>query len=142
MKAKQKRTVSLLIPYKKDGGEYFVYIQKRTKDAKRAPDMFGCFGGGIERDESPEEALIREIQEELTYTSVGIEYFGEYESERTKKFVYILEVDDRFEKEIRIKEGEYGKYFSENEIINEEKIIEHDRVIFQEVFKKLRGGEV
>lgn len=139
MEKKSKRLVSLLIPYKREGGEYVAYIQKRTKDAKRAPDMFGCFGGGVERDESPEEALIREIQEELTYTPVGYEYFGEYESERSKKFVYTLEIDDTFEKEIKVKEGEYGKYFSEEEITNEEKIIEHDRIILYDIFKKLKN---
>lgn len=139
MEEKEKRLLANLIPYKREGGIYFIYIQKRTEDAKRAPGMFGCFGGGIEHDENPEEALIREIWEELAYTPVGYEYFGEYESERNKKFVYILEVDDTFEKEIEVKEGEYGRYFSEDEIINEKKIIEHDRIVFQDVFKKLRN---
>lgn len=62
-----KRKVSLLIPYQTRRGKVFVFLQKRAKDAKRLPDYFGFFGGGIENNESSEEALKREILEELDF---------------------------------------------------------------------------
>ncbi len=42
-----------------------ILLQKRSKTAKRFPDTWGLFGGGLEQDELPEYALQREVLEEL-----------------------------------------------------------------------------
>lgn len=39
------------------------------------PDHWGLFGGAIEPGESPEQALVRELEEELGITPTGYRYF-------------------------------------------------------------------
>ena len=39
------------------------------------PDHWGLFGGAIEKDEDFEEALIRELGEELSYEFMSMSYF-------------------------------------------------------------------
>ena len=131
-----KREVSILIPYKDQGGKILVYLQKRAKDATRLPDYFGFFGGGIEENENSEEALVREIQEELTYALDSYEFLGRYDFPRSILHAFYLEVDDNFENEIKIEEGEYGKYFSAEEVRNEQKLIETDKIVLEDLFKK------
>ena len=58
-----KRFASIFL-YKKSG-EFL--LQHRTDDAPRNPGFWSIFGGGIEEGESPFEAVIREIKEELDY---------------------------------------------------------------------------
>ena len=50
--------------YNKEGK---VLLQHRTDDAPRQPGFWSAFGGGIEAGETPEEALRRELEEELEY---------------------------------------------------------------------------
>ena len=56
------RKVSTLMLYDKDSK---VLLQHRSKNAKRLPNYWGAFGGGIEEGETPEEALRRELLEEI-----------------------------------------------------------------------------
>jgi 8-oxo-dGTP pyrophosphatase MutT (NUDIX family) len=132
-----KRKVSLLIPYHIRQGKIFVFLQKRAKDAKRLPDYFGLFGGGIENNESSEEALKREILEELDFVPEEYKFFRFYDFEQGAKYVYILKVSDNFEKNIKILEGEYGKFFSEEDVLRESKLIDEDKVVLKDLYELL-----
>ena len=128
-----KRRVSVLIPFKIRQGKILVYLQKRSKDAPRLPDYFGFFGGGIEGNETSEEALRREIKEELDFTPIKYDFLGNYEFSDVM-YAYILEVDDDFEKGIKILEGEYGKFFSKENVLNEPKLIETDKLVLEHFY--------
>ncbi len=39
------------------------------------PKHWGCFGGGIDQGETAEEALIRELMEELGFSPASLKYF-------------------------------------------------------------------
>lgn len=135
-----KRKVSILLPYITNGSSLRVYLQKRSKDAERLPDYFGFFGGGIEEDESPEEALIREIREEMDFFPQGYVHFKTYEFGGSMKHIYLLRVDQDFESKIKILEGDYGKWFNEQEIINESKLIDTDKLVLREVYRFILYG--
>lgn len=142
MTTQQKRRVSLLIPCRhRDDGAWEVYLQKRSKDAPRLPDYFGLFGGGIENDETPEQALEREMQEELAFTPQGYKLFKISEPPRDIKYIFILEVRDNFEELIVVQEGEYGMFFTEAMMQQEVKFIEHDLVDLGELFAMLNTFE-
>lgn len=138
-----QRRCSIFVPYKKQGNDIVVYLQKRSADTKRLPDYFGFWGGGIQKSETPEKGLLREIKEEMDYVPSGYHFFGKYvfskkENYYSEKFVFVLEVEDNFENEIKVLEGEYGKYFNEKEAEKEPKLIEDDKVILRDIFKTLQ----
>lgn len=138
-KKQPKRLISILIPYRLNGDKFLVFLQKRSKNAKRLPDFFGFFGGGAENGENPEEALKREMIEEISFVPSGYIYLNEYDFPKSIKSIYYLEVGDEFEKQIEVKEGEYGKYFTEAEALNEPKLIEEDKIVLRDLFSKLRA---
>ncbi len=109
---KEKREMACLIPYKKGEGNFLFFMQKRSKDAERAPGVFGMFGGGMDEGESPEEGMLREVQEELTYVPVNHRYLSRYETAIGIYHIFIEEVADDFESNVKVNEGEYGKFLS------------------------------
>ncbi|MBU6388794.1 NUDIX domain-containing protein [Patescibacteria group bacterium] len=60
----EKRRSALIVLYTGDGK---ILLQHRSPDAPRSPNLWGCFGGGIEGDETPEQAVRRECFEEIEY---------------------------------------------------------------------------
>lgn len=135
------RKVSVLIPYKVKDGNIFVFLQKRADNAKILPGYLAFLGGKIEDGESPARALEREIQEELGFTLEGYELLGEYDfiDNRYLAHVYFLKIDDTFEQRIKIMEGDYGKFFSEGQVIKEPMMLESDKSIVKDLYKLLGG---
>jgi mutator protein MutT len=130
-----KRT-SEFIAYRFMNGEPVLFLQKRTKDAPVAPGVFGIFGGQIEEGEDPETALLREVREELDYLPRNVKFFRRYEHSYVEQYVFTCKVDDNFEKEITVREGEYGRFLTQSELMAE-KVIEVDRIVFDDVFRWL-----
>lgn len=135
----EKREVSVLIPYKVKDGNIFVFLQKRADDAKILPGYFAFFGGKIEVGESPDQALKREIQEELGFVVRQCEFLGKYPFKDNKyvAHVYFLEVGDNFENEIKIMEGDYGKFFSEAQMTTEPMMLDSDKSIVKDLYQLL-----
>jgi 8-oxo-dGTP pyrophosphatase MutT (NUDIX family) len=134
------RRTAEFIPYRFIDGQWCLFVQKRTKDAPLAADMFGIFGGHLEDGESPETALFREILEELDYHPWNARFFRKYEYIDCEQYVFVTEVDEGFENEIKVLEGEYGAFFSESDL-NSEKVIEFDKAVFHDVFRWLEGSQ-
>jgi 8-oxo-dGTP diphosphatase len=59
-----KETAAILL-YDKEGR---ILMIQRTLDAKKNPGCWSFFGGGIEKGETPEKAVMREADEELGIT--------------------------------------------------------------------------
>ena len=76
----QKRRVSIILFFDKNGR---ILIQDR-RGYKKGAD-FGFFGGKIEDGETPEEALIREIKEELGFKIKDFSLFKHYTKEYLEK---------------------------------------------------------
>ena len=133
-----KRKISILIPYILKENAISVYLQKRSKDAKRLPDYFGFFGGGAEGNENPEEALRREMKEEISFIPEGYTHFKKYNFEQSIKEIFLLKTSISFEQKITILEGEYGRWFTEQETLSESKLIGEDKLILGEVYEFLR----
>jgi len=71
-----KDSVSAIIVRRKDDK---VFIARRKKEKKFSPGLWETIGGRIEKDETAEEALKREVKEELNVDVKKFEYFRDYE---------------------------------------------------------------
>jgi mutator protein MutT len=73
----EHRKVSIILFYDDEGN---VLLQDR-KNKSRFGEEFGFFGGAIEKGETPEQALIREVKEELGIELKKFQFFKKYYKE-------------------------------------------------------------
>ncbi|HEY8094873.1 MAG TPA: NUDIX domain-containing protein [Methylobacter sp.] len=100
-----------------------ILLQHRSDDAPTFPDHYSPFGGAIEFDESPEDAILREAFEELTLDifdlkKCGLKFIDYYDNvsntilkKRTHLFVGETEMNEP-ELLRRLREGKGLAYFS------------------------------
>ena len=139
MNERDKRITAHIIPYMCKGDSFFFFLQKRSDNAGRHPGWFTIFGGGVEKGETLEETMLRESQEELNFIPSNYFYVGEYSDDYSISHYYAVKVLDNFEENIKINEGDYGKFFSEEEIKNESKLTENNKKILSNLLEQVRG---
>lgn len=74
----------ILILYKEK--EKKILFQRRDEHAPKYPNMWSLISGAIEVDESPEQALAREVKEELNYNVHDAKLLGTEERNGTKYY--------------------------------------------------------
>ena len=102
-----------------DKGELLLYFRD-NKPGIPFPNHWDLFGGHVEDGETPDEALIREIKEELNYDLKDYKFFREYQclegdAYPNIKYIYSGKINLAIE-EITLLEGDYAKYFTRDEI--------------------------
>ncbi len=132
----KKRHNSMLIPYYIVEDVLSVFLQRRTADAPRNPLMLGGFGGGLEDNENNEEALLREMQEELEYVPQNYSLLGVFETEHSVSNYYIEEVSPDFDKPISFHEGT-GEWHKASEVVERDDISPNTRKVILTLFEKL-----
>ncbi len=140
----QKRRVSVLVPYRIADGSAWLFMQKRAKDHVRGGDMFGFFGGEIQESETPEEALTREIKEELDFIPENFSLFKTYDLPSTTHFpaaelhVFVFPAGEDFEKEIILNsEGQYGTWFDKEAYLRNKEHVAGSLFIMDELYDAL-----
>ena len=124
------RDVSVFILHTSSG---HMLLQHRTDDAFRLPGYWGFFGGGIEKGESPTEALKREIREELSYQVQDPKFLlaqkvRDGDNDNTK-YVFVEQYQDQ---PLQLGEGQAMGWFSADET-HGLKMIDHDRFVVEQV---------
>ena len=99
------RRVAVLVFYTEEG---LVLMQERTSKSKFGED-WGYVGGGIDGDETPEEAIIREAKEELDWELEEKEYIGDFY--QGKRFMFIAPLGDKLT-QFKILEGDSLQLFT------------------------------
>lgn len=129
-----KRLISIFAPIQLTDSTVHIFLQKRSSEAKVLPGYFGFWGGGCESGETPEEGLIREVQEELgiALDQSKVELFNHYEFLGSIKNIYIYYPKAGWEKDHVIGEGDYGKWFSIDEALKRDDIIYEDKVVLND----------
>ncbi|KQC14306.1 MAG: hypothetical protein APR63_14595 [Desulfuromonas sp. SDB] len=80
------------------------------------PNCWGTFGGQVEEGESPEEAIIREIKEEIGYSLEQPEYFGNFPYQGYDIYMFKkVDSDIQIEK-LKVQEGQAARFFSEEKL--------------------------
>jgi len=102
-----------------DNRELLLYLRD-NKPGIPFPNCWDLIGGHVEEGETPEEALIREVKEELGITLDDFRFFRKYvcqtgDAYPNEKFIYTgriyIPIDD-----ITLFEGERPQYFKRSEI--------------------------
>jgi 8-oxo-dGTP diphosphatase len=109
------------IIFENDRGEILLYMRD-NKPGIPFPNHWDLIGGHVEEGETPEEALVREVKEELNYTLKDYKFFRKYECPEGDaypniKYIYYGRINLPVE-EITLLEGQYPKYFTREEIPN------------------------
>lgn len=127
----KKRRISLFLPIRHKRNGVFVYLQKRSKSFKTLPGYFAFWGGGAEGTETAEKTLRREVHEELNFIfrKKQISFFNHYEFLRSTKDVFLFEAPADWEEQIVVREGDYGKWFSTQDILKKRNVILEDKVV-------------
>ena len=125
-----ERNVAAII-FTNERGE--VLLQKKDLGFKRWPGRWSFFGGGLEGNEDPAEALKREIKEEIGYNLNEVELFTVYDyadaDRQGKMYVYTAKFNAPISS-ISIGEGAGFAFFAKEEI-DDLNIIDHDLVILK-----------
>lgn len=104
-----------------DQKEILLYLRDNKPNVP-FPHHWDLFGGYIEEGETPEEALVREVKEELDYDLEDFRFFKEYDCTSgdvhpNMKYVYIGRINKQIEN-LSLQEGERLQFFSYDEIPN------------------------
>jgi len=95
-----------------------ILIQHRDNNAPTSPNHWGFFGGAIEKNETPEQAVIRETFEELNIKLKKPKLFlKEYVDKKGKEhntYFFIEKIKDK--SKIELKEGQGMRWIFPNEI--------------------------
>jgi 8-oxo-dGTP diphosphatase len=104
---------------KNDKGEFLLALRD-NKPGIPFPLHWDLIGGHVEEGETPEEALIREVKEELDIDLKEYAFFRKYEcltgdAYENIKYIYTGKINLPIE-EITLLEGERAEFFSKDEI--------------------------
>jgi 8-oxo-dGTP diphosphatase len=102
-----------------DKGELLLALRD-NKPGIPFPNHWDLIGGHVEEGETPEEALVREVKEELDIDIKEYFFFKKYEcltgdAYENTKYIYTGKINIPIE-EVTLLEGERPQYFSREEI--------------------------
>ncbi len=85
-------SASMIVLYNTD---YEILLQYRSKDSKKYPNYWGFFGGKIEPNETPLEAILRETKEEIDYELVEpILFYEAFNIDNNNPHYFFIEAFD------------------------------------------------
>jgi 8-oxo-dGTP diphosphatase len=102
-----------------DKGEFLLYLRD-NKPTIPFPDHWDLIGGHVEEGETPEQALVREVKEELDINLKEYTFYRKYEcltgdAYENIKYIYTGRINIPIE-EITLLEGVRPQYFNREEI--------------------------
>lgn len=112
-----KKIAAIILENEK--GEFLLYLRD-NKPGIPFPDHWDLIGGHVEEGETPEEALVREVKEELGLDLKKYRYYKTFEcltgdAYANLKYIYTGKITIPIE-EITLYEGVRAQYFSREEI--------------------------
>ncbi|MCX5811895.1 MAG: NUDIX domain-containing protein [Proteobacteria bacterium] len=115
--SKERSQCGLLIENRE--GKVLLQLRDNKPDIPY-PGCWGTFGGQIENGETPDEAIKREIIEELECEFSNPEYFGNFPFDGYNIYMYRIIDHNLILEDLTVNEGQRGGWFSLEEVINVE----------------------
>jgi len=122
-----------------------ILMQNRTGHSK-AGEKYGFYGGGVQNNESPSQALKRELHEELGFVPAKIKYWGtnnfsftqpgKYHNWKIIQHVYLAPITDRL-LQTKPKEGAGHAISDFLSTLNNPELDSHDRKLLAKIQKDL-----
>ncbi len=130
------RKIAVVIFYTKDNK---ILLQNR-RNISRVGEEWGFFGGRIEKGETPEQAVVREIKEELDYALCDHHFIGQHTTKidndyTLEWFVFISPLEDKFDK-FTVLEGAGMKIYTLDQAKQLKMISSNYHIL--DMFKKIR----
>lgn len=127
----KKLGIAVIIENQK--GEFLLHL--RDQFPVNLPNQWSLIGGGVEHDEQPEEAVVREVKEETNLSITKTFYLKKIAfDDKWDAIIFHAQVD-LIGQEIKINEGKKLKFFSKNEVLNLFKRLKYSNP-FLEVLKE------
>lgn len=126
---------SAIILYTAEGK---ILLQLRSAYKKRWANTWGLFGGHLEEGETPEEALVREIKEELAYEIRNATKFTVMPPDDSPLHVYFERYDASQTLCPDARECQEARWFSLEEVQALEEFIPDDKSVALELFEHLK----
>ena len=112
-----------------------VLLNLRDRNHPENPHVWAFLGGGVDEGETEEEALLREVKEEIDYELKEYKKIKELFIEKIGKRIFYVGKIDADINELTLREGEEIKFFSYEEI-KEIKINKLHLEILKEIYEK------
>ncbi len=122
-----------------------ILLQHRDRNNKWNQDSWSEFGGQIEEGETPEQAVKRELKEELEIELVDLKFFKKYDFQREKgiyeQFIFTASLNHSLENlKKQQREGKDLALFGREEIKNL-KMADYTKEILDDFFKQTQLSE-
>jgi 8-oxo-dGTP diphosphatase len=112
-----------------------VLLNLRDRDHPENPHVWAFLGGGVDEGETEEEALLREVKEEIDYELKEYKKIKEVFQEKIGKRTFYVGKIDKGINELTLREGEEIKFFSYEET-KEIKINKLHLDVLKEIYEK------
>jgi 8-oxo-dGTP pyrophosphatase MutT (NUDIX family) len=114
------------------GGRYLMQLRSQ-KAGIFYPDHWGLFGGAVDPGEGADEALRRELQEELGVEVPNASYFTEFSFDfgfrglgRVWRRYYLIEMEDQMLQNVVLGEGSDMRAFDARDILSRPRVVPYD----------------
>lgn len=94
----------------------YLFLLRDNKNTIPFPNQWDMLGGAVESDESFEEAITREMKEELELDLKGFELFKVYNWPDRDEAIFYKKINLDIDS-INLHEGQKLKYFSKDELL-------------------------
>ena len=117
-------------------GEVLVLLRD-DKPTIRYPNHWDFLGGGVEEGEAPEQAVRRELKEELELELPNLKFLKAYHWPDQTEYIFHAKMELDVSK-TNLHEGQMIKFFPKKQLMKM-KLGFHDNEILRDLFSELRG---